>query len=36
MRGKQYKERPLFIATFVLIALGFLGTFPVFYDLFAQ
>ena len=35
MRGKRYNERPLFIATFVLIALGILGTFPLFFDLFA-
>ena len=35
MRGKQYPERPLFITTFALIALGVLGTFPIFYDLFA-
>ena len=35
MRGKRYNERPLFIATFVLIGLGVLGTFPGFYDLFA-
>lgn len=34
MRGKQYPQRPLFIATFVLIGLGFLGTFPIFFDLF--
>lgn len=35
MRGKDYRPRPFFIATFVLIALGFLGTFPIFFDLFA-
>ena len=34
MRGKSYSARPLFIATFVLIGLGFLGTFPLFFDLF--
>lgn len=36
MRGKQYRERPFFTATFALIAIGILGTFPLFYDLFAQ
>ena len=28
--------RPFFIATFVLIAFGFLGTLPIFFDLFAR
>ena len=35
MRGKRYDERPLFIAIFVLIGLGVLGTFPLFFDRFA-
>ena len=35
MRGKDYDARPIYIATFVLIAAGFLGTFPLFFDLFA-
>lgn len=35
MRGKHYPERPLFIATFVLVAIGVIGTFPLFFDLFA-
>jgi len=35
MRGKNYDARPIFIATFALIAAGFLGTFPIFFDLFA-
>lgn len=35
MRGKHYPERPLFIATFVLIGIGVLGTFPIFFELFA-
>ncbi len=32
MRGKSYDSRPFFIATFVLIGLGFLGTFPLFFE----
>jgi hypothetical protein len=32
MRGKNYDARPFFIATFVLIALGILGTFPLFFE----
>ena len=32
MRGKSYDSRPFFIATFVLIGLGLLGTFPVFFE----
>ena len=35
MRGKNYNERTLLTATFVLIGIGILGTFPIFYDLFA-
>lgn len=34
MRGKDYAPRPIYIATFVLIAAGFLFTFPLFFDLF--
>lgn len=36
MRGKQYVSRPLFIATFVLIGLGVLGTFPIFFEAFTR
>ena len=32
MRGKSYGERPFFIATFVLVAIGLLGTFPLFFE----
>ena len=35
MRGKNYNERTVLTATFVLIGIGILGTFPIFYDLFA-
>ena len=35
MRGRNYNARPFFIATFALIAGGFLLTFPLFFDLFA-
>lgn len=35
MRGKSYDLRPFFIATLVLIAIGLVGTFPLFFDLFA-
>ncbi len=35
MRGKSYAPRPFYIATFALIAGGFLLTFPLFFDLFA-
>ena len=35
MRGKNYSERAFLIATFVLIGIGILGTFPIFFDLFA-
>ena len=34
MRGKNYNERTFLTATFVLIGVGILGTFPIFYDLF--
>lgn len=34
MRGKNYSERKFLMATFVLIAIGILGTFPIFWDLF--
>lgn len=36
MRGKQYNERALLTLTYALIAIGFLGTFPIFFDLFAK
>lgn len=36
MRGKNYTPRPFFIATFVLIALGFLLTFPPGFEFFAD
>lgn len=32
MRGKNYDARPFYMATFVLIALGLLGTFPLFFE----
>lgn len=32
MRGKNYEARPFFIATFVLIGIGLLGTFPLFFE----
>lgn len=32
MRGKGYDSQRFFIATFVLIGLGVLGTFPLFYE----
>ena len=35
MRGKSYNERPFLVATFVLIGIGIVGTFPIFFDLFA-
>lgn len=35
MRGKTYSAQPIVNATFVLIALGLLLTFPLFFDLFA-
>ena len=33
-RGKDVNARPIFIATFILVGLGLLFTFPVFFDLF--
>jgi hypothetical protein len=36
MRGKHVNATPFYVATFVLIGLGVLGTFPIFYDLFAS
>lgn len=35
MRGKNYAERKFLVASFVLIGIGVLGTFPLFFDLFA-
>ncbi len=32
MRGKSYDARPFFIATFVLIGVGLLATFPLFFE----
>ncbi len=32
MRGRNYNARPFFIATFVLIGIGLLGTFPLFFE----
>jgi hypothetical protein len=32
MRGKRYDPRPFFIVTFVLVGLGMLGTFPLFFE----
>jgi hypothetical protein len=32
MRGKSYHAQPFFIATFVLIGIGLLGTFPLFFE----
>lgn len=32
MRGKSYPARPFLIATFALIGIGLLGTFPVFFE----
>ncbi len=32
MRGRTYNARPFFIATFVLIGIGLLGTFPLFFE----
>jgi hypothetical protein len=32
MRGKNYEARQFFIATFLLIAIGLLGTFPLFFE----
>lgn len=35
LRGREVSERKFLTATFILIGLGILGTFPLFYDLFA-
>jgi hypothetical protein len=35
-RNKQLNFQTIFITTLVLIALGFLGTFPIFFGMFAQ
>ena len=32
MRGKSYAARPCLVATFVLIGVGLLGTFPAFFE----
>lgn len=32
MRGRDYNARPFLIATFVLIGIGLVGTFPVLYE----
>lgn len=32
MRGKSYAARPFLTATFVLIGIGLLGTFPAFFE----
>lgn len=34
-RGKQLEPRAAYVATFVLVAIGLLGTFPVFFEAFA-
>ena len=36
MRGGRYEPRPFLIASFLLIAVGIVGTFPPFFGLFAQ
>jgi len=35
-RGREVAWRPVLIATVVLLALGFLGTFPTFFEAFAD
>ena len=35
-RGRDLAWRPVLIATIVLLALGFLGTFPTFFEAFAD
>lgn len=35
-RGRDVAPRGVYVATFVLIAIGVLGTFPLFFDLFAR
>lgn len=32
MRGKDYRVRPFLMATFVLIGVGVLGTFPIWFE----
>ncbi len=32
MRGKTYRVQPFLVATFVLIGIGLLGTFPILYE----
>ena len=32
MRDKSYRAQPFLVATFVLIGLGLLGTFPIFFE----
>lgn len=32
MRGKSYNAQPFFVATFLLIAIGLLATFPLFFE----
>jgi hypothetical protein len=32
MRGKDHRARPFLVATFVLIGVGLLGTFPIFFE----
>jgi hypothetical protein len=32
MRGKEYRTRPFLVATFLLIGVGLLGTFPLFFE----
>lgn len=35
-RGRDIEWRPVLVATVVLVALGFLGTFPTFFEAFAN
>ncbi len=35
-RGRDIAPRRIYLTTFILIGIGVLGTFPLFYDLFAQ
>lgn len=35
-RGRDLPPRTVYLATFILVGLGALGTFPLFYDLFAK
>ncbi|HEX9437969.1 MAG TPA: hypothetical protein VGA16_12540 [Candidatus Limnocylindria bacterium] len=32
MRGKNYRVQPFLVATFVLIGIGLVGTFPIFFE----